>query len=212
MTTRFLSFVVLLHFIHTTARTQDVSYTWWDPSTSEFPVVEGQAWSKDLQNPYDRLPVRAQKTVREDVWKLSHNSAGLMLRFKSNSNEIVVRYTVTGSRAMHHMPATGVSGVDLYAVNADGKWLWCAGRYSMGDTIAYRFRGLEPNDTYHEKGREYRLYLPLYNSVQWMQIGVPASASFNPLPVRKEKPIVFTEHLSLRAVVPPAREWRGRQF
>ncbi len=190
MSSRILSFVVFLLFAFTSVFAQEVSYTWWNPSKSEFPVLEGQAWHKEVQNPYDRLPARAEKAVREDVWKLSHNSAGLMLRFRSNAKEIVVRYTVSGSRAMHHMPATGVSGVDLYAVNADGKWLWCAGRYSMGDTIEYRFRGLEPNDSYHEKGREYRLYLPLYNSVQWMEIGVPATAAFNPLPVRKEKPIV----------------------
>jgi len=190
MKRRILSVFLFLLFANTAAFAQDVSYTWWDPAKSEFPVLEGQAWSKELQNPYDRLPARAQKTVREEVWLRSRNSAGLMLRFKSNSSEIVVRYKVTGSRAMHHMPATGVSGIDLYAVNADGKWLWCAGRYSMGDTIEYRFRGLEPNDAYHEKGREYRLYLPLYNSVEWMQIGVPGTASFNPLPVRKEKPIV----------------------
>ena len=163
---------------------------WWDPSKSTFPVLEGQAWAKEVQNPYDRLPARAQKTVREEVWNLSRNSAGLMLRFKSNTNEIVVRYKVTGPKAMNHMPATGVSGIDLYAVNADGNWLWCAGRYSMGDTIEYRFRGLEPNDPYHQKGREYRLYFPLYNTVQWMEIGVPTTATFNPLPVRTEKPIV----------------------
>ena len=167
-----------------------ISYTWWDPSKSEFPVLEGQAWAKEVQNPYDRLPARAQKSVREEVWNLSRNSAGLMLRFKSNSTEIVVRYKVTGNKAMNHMPATGVSGIDLYAVNADGKWLWCAGRYSMGDTIEYRFRGLEPNDPITRKGREYRLYLPLYNTVQWMEIGVPNTATFNPMPVRKEKPIV----------------------
>ena len=71
------------------------------------------------------------------------------------------------------MPATGVSGVDLYAGNSDGDWLWCAGKYTFGDTIQYRFANLEPNDTYHQKGREYRLFLPLYNSVQWLEIGVP---------------------------------------
>jgi lysophospholipase L1-like esterase len=87
------------------------------------------------------------------------------------------------------MPATGVSGVDLYAVNTDGAYLWCAGQYSFGDTIQYRFT-MQPNDAYHQKGREYRLYLPLYNSVKWLQIGVPKGASFTPLPVRADPPIV----------------------
>jgi lysophospholipase L1-like esterase len=97
---------------------------------------------------------------------------------------------VEGKHALPHMPATGVSGVDLYAVNTDGAYLWCAGKYSFGDTIQYRFANLQPNDAYHRKGREYRLYLPLYNSVKWLQIGVPKGASFTPLPVRVDKPIV----------------------
>ena len=91
---------------------------------------------------------------------------------------------------MDHMPATGVSGVDLYAVDSDGGILWCNGRRQFSDTITYRFDGLRPNDSYHELGREYRLNLPLYNSVDWLEIGVSKDDYFEPLPVRKEKPIV----------------------
>ncbi len=92
--------------------------------------------------------------------------------------------------AMLHMPATGVSGVDLYAKNSDGKWLWCKGNYSFADTINYNFRNITPNDNYHKMGREYHLYLPLYNSVEWMEIGTEEDALFEPIPIRKEKPIV----------------------
>jgi len=190
MNTRLRILLLLSSFQCTLLFSQDIPYAWWNPAKNEFPVLEGQAWNKEVQEPYDRLPARAQKTVREDVWNLSHHSAGLMLRFKSNTDQIRIRYTVSGSLAMMHMPATGVSGIDLYAVSTDGKWLWCAGKYSMGDTIEYHFRGLEPNDTYHQKGREYRLYFPLYNRVTWMEIGVPKGTQFNPLPTRAEKPIV----------------------
>jgi lysophospholipase L1-like esterase len=180
----------LLAFIQiTTGYSQKISYTWWNPASNQFPVMEGQAWH-DLKNPYDRLPAKAESVVRKDVWELSHHGAGLVLRFKSNADQIIVRYKVSGEKAMPHMPATGVSGVDLYAINADGKWLWCAGKYNMSDTIEYRFTGLTPNDTYHQKGREYRLYFPLYNSVQWMEVGVPDGTTFTALPVRKERPIV----------------------
>ena len=88
------------------------------------------------------------------------------------------------------MPATGVSGVDLYGIDSDGNALWCSGKYTFGDTIQYRFANLEPNDTYHKKGREYRLYLPLYNGVRWLEIGVPTGIILTPLPVRNDKPIV----------------------
>ncbi|MEK6781191.1 MAG: SGNH/GDSL hydrolase family protein [Bacteroidota bacterium] len=189
MNTRLRLFFFLTFLQCTLVYSQEIPYVWWNPAKNLFPVMEGQAW-KEVQNPYDRLPAKAEKIVRADVWNLSHHSAGLMLRFKSNADQILVRYKVKGQLAMLHMPATGVSGVDLYAVSTDGKWLWCAGKYSMGDTIEYRFKGLEPNDSYHQKGREYRLYFPLYNSVQWIEIGVPNGTLFNPLPTRKEKPIV----------------------
>lgn len=91
---------------------------------------------------------------------------------------------------MPHMPSTGVSGVDLYAKNGDGEWLWCGGKYSFRDTVKYDFQNLQPNDQYHQSGREYRLYLPLYNRVKWLEIGVPEDAIFEALPIRREKPIV----------------------
>ncbi|QHT65712.1 acetylhydrolase [Rhodocytophaga rosea] len=165
-------------------------YVWWNPAQSEFPVIEGQAWPKEVQHTYHRLPATAEKTVRKPVWDLSRQSAGLLIRFSASTDQIIVRYIVEGQHAMPHMPATGVSGVDLYAVNSDGAYLWCAGKYAFGDTIQYRFTNLQANDTYHTKGREYRLYLPLYNSVKWLEIGVPQGASFTPLPVRVDKPIV----------------------
>lgn len=170
---------------------QATDYVWWNPAQANIPVVEGQAWSgKMIQNPYDRLPAQAEKSVRKEVWNLSHNAAGLLIRFRASTDQLVVRYVVTGKQALPHMPATGVSGVDLYAINSDGDALWCAGKYTFGDTIQYRFTGLEPNDPYHQKGREYRLYLPLYNSVKWLEIGVPTAVTLTPLPVRTDKPIV----------------------
>lgn len=163
---------------------------WWNPAESKFAVCEGQGWPGESGNPYGRLPSAAEKSVRPAVWSLSKNSAGLVIRFRSNAGRIVVRYQVAGPVNMPHMPSTGVSGVDLYARNADGAWLWSNGRYSFGDTVMYEFNGLEPNDSYHAMGREYRLYLPLYNTVKWMEIGVADSALFSPLPLRREKPIV----------------------
>ncbi len=171
---------------------EDSSIKWWDPVKNEFQVIEGQVWGEEVEDPYDRLPARAKVEVAKDVWGNSKQSAGLMIRFRTNSPNIIIRYRVVkkGSFAMNHMPATGVSGVDLYAIDSDGKEIWCAGRRNFSDTVTYSFHGLTPNDQYHQLGREYRLYLPLYNQVTWLEIGVPDTTFFRPLPVRKEKPIV----------------------
>lgn len=173
------------------AMAQSDQLVWWNPQSAAFPVIEGQAWPAELKNPYDRLPARAEKQVRDVVWNLSTQSAGLMIRFRANASNIKIRYTVGGKHALPHMPATGVSGVDLYAISSDGDWRWCAGKYAFGDTITYDFKNLSPNDSYHQHGREYRLFLPLYNSVKWLEIGTPAGTEFVPLPVRPDKPIVI---------------------
>lgn len=182
------SALVILFFQTGFTQTQK-EYKSWNPELNTFPVLEGQAWPKEVKNYYDRLPAGAEFVVRRDVWNLSENAAGLQLRFRTNAQEIIIKYTVTGAMQMPHMPATGVSGVDMYSKTIEGKWLWCAAKFSFGDTIVYRFSNLIANDQ-HVKNREYTLYLPLYNSVKWMEITVPEESVFEPLPVRSDKPIV----------------------
>src|SRR5580704_3474004 len=75
-------------------------YNWWDPTANSFPVIEGQAWPGEVQAPYDRFPARAAKTLNPDVWDLSHNSAGLYIKFKTNAKELVVRYVLKGNRTL----------------------------------------------------------------------------------------------------------------
>lgn len=164
-------------------------YKVWNPATDTVKVLEGQAWSGQVKDYYDRLPAKAEQTVRKEVWNLSKNGAGLKLRFRTNAEEIIVKYVVTGAQQMPHMPATGVSGVDLYSKTIDGKWLWAAGKFSFGDTIVYKYNNLTKNDQ-HVNNREYNLYLPLYNSVKWMEIKVSKESLFTPLSIRKDKPIV----------------------
>lgn len=163
---------------------------WWNPAKSDIAVVAGQAWSDGLPGTYARLPKRAEKSVSAPLWRLSRNAAGLSIRFWSDARSIKVRYTVKGNLSMPHMPATGVSGVDLYARTSDGEWNWHSGDFAFGDTIQYKFNNIDPKDNYHDKGREYQLYLPLYNEVEWLEIGIPDSAYLRPIPIRKEKPVV----------------------
>ena len=169
---------------------QTEEYVWWNPKNADFFVVEGQGWPDKVEATFDRLPKESEGNVRAAVWRLSKHSAGLLIRFKSDSHEIRVRYTVKGEHGMSHMPATGVSGVDLYARNKEGEFLWCRGKYSFKDTIQYDFKNLDLKEKQEANGGEYQLFLPLYNSVEWLEIGVPKDSYFEFLPARKEKPIV----------------------
>lgn len=150
--------------------------------------TEGQAWSDTLA-PYDRLPAKVEKVVRPPVWNLSRDSAGIAIRFVSDSPAIHARWALTSPRlAMPHMAATGVSGVDLYAKMGD-KWQWVAcGQPRAQTNTAALATALPPGE------REYLLYLPLYNGVSSVEIGVTKSATVKKAPARpkdQQKPIVF---------------------
>jgi len=136
---------------------------------------------------YDRLPAKAEGVVRDAVWNLSRDSAGMLVRFETDSPEIHVQYHLYRERlAMPHMPATGVSGVDLYGQDPVGTWRWAAvARPTEQQVTAQLLSDLDGSE------RRYTLYLPLYNGVDSLQIGVPRGAKFRSIAPRKEKPIVF---------------------
>ena len=159
---------------------------WTDVKALRF---EGQGWS-EVKSPFDRLPSKAEELVRGPVWRLSRDSAGMSARFITDSTEIACRWTLLDANlAMPHMPATGVSSVDLYVRDSDDKWRWLAcPRPTQVKMTATLISGL-PEGT-----REYMLYLPLYNGVSSCEIGVLEGSKIEAGPARSKKrslPVVF---------------------
>lgn len=149
--------------------------------------VEGRILpEQDRKRWFDRLPGNAEGKVTPAVWGLSRDSAGMMVRFKTNATAISVHYKLSKDRlAQPHMPATGVSGVDLYARDADGKWKWVmVTKPATQEVRAEIIKDLAPGE------REYAAYLPLYNGVDLLEIGVAKGSKFEGLTPR-EKPLVF---------------------
>jgi hypothetical protein len=151
--------------------------------------IEGQGWT-DIKAPYDRLPAKAEGKVPPAVWNLSRQSAGLCVRFDTDATALSARWSLTSPRlAMEHMPATGVSGLDLYVRTDDGRWRWLAiGIPSKQTTTAALFKDLPG------VRRHYLLYLPLYNGVSSVELGVPKESKIyhaDPRVPEKSKPIIF---------------------
>ena len=166
------------------------SYIWYNPEKAGFPVVQGQAFQgEERESFYHRFPSRAKENVRRAVWNLSKNTAGESVCFSTDSKNIKVRYRVLRRKAMNHMPATGVSGVDLYTSDLAGKEIWLAPKYSFKDTVTYTYSQIEPLNVAGGFKR-YTLFLPLYNEVEWLEIGVDEGSEFHFEVVPSEKPIV----------------------
>lgn len=153
--------------------------TWHD--VSDWPI-EGRVFT-DRALPFDRLPKAAKGVVRDPVWNLSRQSAGMVVRFGTDASSFRLRYTLSSEQlAMPHMPATGVSGIDVYALDRT-TWRWLAVTRPTSTTVEATLDGLST------PGR-YMLYLPLYNRVDRLEIGVPDAATIAPLDTRS-RPVVF---------------------
>jgi lysophospholipase L1-like esterase len=148
--------------------------------------VEGRGFN-DTESYFDRLPARAKGVVRDDVWNLSHHTAGMSVRFTADAPAIHVRYVVTNRElAMTHMPATGVSGLDLYVKRDDG-WRWLATHHPREQSMTAELTHDVPPGA-----NAYAINLPLYNGVKSFEIGIPKSAATTFVPVaRRAKPLLF---------------------
>ena len=178
------SLLILFLFSFSKISLSQQQIKWYEPQ-----FVEGVC-VLDSSNIFHRLPVSMKDSVRKPVWDLSENTAGEFIHFKTSATEITVRYTLASNNfSMSHMPSTGVSGLDLFAIDVNGNWNWAPGRYHFGDTCSYVFKNLflAKNQT---KVSDFYLYLPLYNSVKWLSIGVNEKDSFAFAEKRKEQPVV----------------------
>lgn len=180
-----LLFTILVSFAQ-----EKTELKWWNPANNTTSVIAGNGWPKAGASIYHRLPSKAEKKVRNAVWNLSKHAAGLSIRFWSNAPTIHVKYKLKRPTAMPHMPATGVSGLDLYGKTSNGEWIRNWGTYSINETSTYSFV-MDGESNFHKKhGREYQLFLPLYNEVESLEIGIDSDSFLDPLPIRQEKPIV----------------------
>ena len=120
---------------------------------------------------YGRLPASLKGVCREPVWYLGQQSAGLYIRFRSDSPFIKAKWVSSFDNHMNHMTDTGVKGLDLYFLNG-GTWRFAgSGRPQGKDNEAT----MVANMTREE--REYMLYLSLYDGVDRLEIGIDENAS-----------------------------------
>jgi len=134
---------------------------------------------------YTRLPLISKSKVRQTVWGLSQHSAGISIRFSSNSSTIKIRWKLKNNSNSSNMTPIASKGLDLYAYT-DNKWQFVGVAKPTG---AYQNEAIitEGMDAIN---REYLLNLPLYDGIQSLEIGVNKGAYIN----KPSQKIIDTSH------------------
>ena len=188
---------LLLFLLWGFALTAMAQTEWHNPMEASVPYIGGRAWNAEIGNQsFNRMPDRFQSIMPQHIWNLQKQCAGLSVRFVSNSKNITVRYGLAfnadGSR---NMAPLNHSGVDLYGKTADGDYHWIGTHMSWKwkssniDTISMRWERLAPPSS-KNRGIEYVLYLPSYNALKYIEIGVDKGAWFQFLHESTERPVV----------------------
>ena len=196
----FLLFIIsgfsVLTFSQEKESTKDINISYFG---REHFLIEGTAIADSLkESPYDRLPISYKEKVREPVWDLSKASAGITVRFHSNSTSINLKWTILNDFDMPHMAATGIKGIDLYT-KYNNKWRYVTTAGALVGLKTYQNKSI-PADSINEYEliknmspdfREYKLFLPLYDGVTKLEIGIDNNALINKASPNPVKPIVF---------------------
>ncbi len=122
--------------------------------------------SPETETLYERLPANLKDNCREPVWNLGKHTSGLAIRFKTNSTQISAKWEVLTNNHMDHMTDLGIKGIDLYAWETNHWQYVNSGRPSGKINETKIISNMSPID------REYLLYLPLYDGLVSLSIGV----------------------------------------
>ena len=150
--------------------------------------IEGRAFN-DVEHYYDRLPAGVTTNVNAGVRNMKHHTSGMQFRFATDSKKLSFKWVpYSHSLSMDHMPATGVSGIDVYRFDAKrGRWLYVkTGRITNANGAQLQIPWTP--------GTPCLVNLPLYNGVREFSLGVETNAAVSALGPRKsgiDKPVVF---------------------
>ena len=148
-------------------------------------AIRGLAWAQENRS-FRRVPERVADSLSSAVQHLSRCPAGGFVAFRTNADEIAVRMANSDTSAMSHMPLTGIAGAELFILE-HGAWIPLAVAVPPLANPVFERRLVIGMGS---RLREYRLYLPLYQPLQALSIGVSPGAVVEPVPSTR-KPIVF---------------------
>lgn len=149
--------------------------------------IEGRAFD-DVEHYYDRLPAGVTTNVNDGVRGMKHHTSGMLFRFVTDSKNLHIKWIPWSQLlSMDHMPATGISGIDIYRYDAArGRWCYVkTGRISNPDGATCNLAWTP--------GTPCIINLPLYNGIKSFKLGIDPKAKIEPFAHASgiEKPVVF---------------------
>lgn len=151
--------------------------------------LEGRAFC-DVDHYYDRLPSGLSTNINVGVHEMKHHTAGMKFRFRTDASRLYIKWRAyTNTWCSGQMPATAVSGIDVYRYDEEAeRWRFvragCMADIASGGAILTDWR---PNETC-------LINLPLYNGIAEFKLGIASTNTIAPAPQRKSDrrlPVVF---------------------
>lgn len=147
----------------------------------------------DTFGDYTRIPKWMKDSVRPTLWERAQCSSGIAIRFATNSKRIGVKYTLLWDTHMLHMADTGLKGTDLYRLSDDGVWEYVNTNRPNADKATKQCEKIYVENLEGDM-REFMIYLPLYDGVTVMWVGVDEDAVI-------QKPIIDNPRQSKKVVM-----------
>jgi len=137
---------------------------------------------------FRRIPADVAAEISEGMVRLATHTAGGRVRFSTDSEYVAIQCKMPEITHFAHMPVTGVSGFDMYVMK--------------GECEVFEKTFVPPYDItdgyvsiYHFESREKReitINFPLYNSVEYLYIGLEPDAFLGEgHKYRYETPVVY---------------------
>lgn len=122
------------------------------------------------ENGFYRMDTEVADTVSDGVKALNFNTAGGCLRFKSDTERIILTATLPDLCLMNHMPLTGSSSFSIYC---DGEFCGVFRAPSVEE-----YKGTWSSELHLSKGeKDIMILFPLYNNVKELYTSLEETAA-----------------------------------
>lgn len=139
----------------------------------EFTLIGKAASTPQFYHRVDTVKYNEMPVI---VKRLFTNSSGLAIMFKTNSNIISAKWSTVNSHSMNNMTDIAHKGLDLY-IKRNGKWIFAGvGRPTGNSTKAELVNNMADGE------KECLLYLPLYDELKSLEIGISDNCYIKPIP------------------------------